>query len=97
MDRVLVEDVITLLRWHPFPTRYVGHIKEIISVPFIHRFFKEKDLFKVYQRCIKNKYKNSPKIIDKINQSHINIMNKAVSFAELKMPMNLLWLKKCIN
>jgi SAM-dependent methyltransferase len=48
ISRVLKPGGLFLCRWHPFRTRYGGHLNDILSLPFVHLFFPEKVVVNLY-------------------------------------------------
>jgi SAM-dependent methyltransferase len=60
--RVLKPGGLLLSRWHPWRTRYGGHLDTMISVPFAHLVFSERDLVRSFYRLGVKRFGRFPRV-----------------------------------
>lgn len=98
IKRVLKPNGLFLNRWHPYTTRHGSHVNGLIGIPFVHLFFSEANIMRVYEKLLKERaesvgntllYKLDDKSFRKwesigLNFNFFNIvmMTQATRFAE---------------
>jgi len=58
--RVLKPGGLCLSRWHPWRSRYGGHLDALIAVPFAHLIFRERDLVRSFYRLGVQRFGHCP-------------------------------------
>jgi SAM-dependent methyltransferase len=58
--RVLKPGGLCLSRWHPWRSRYGGHLDTMIAVPFAHLVFREQDLVRSFYRLGVKRFGHCP-------------------------------------
>lgn len=81
--RVLRPGGVLLLRWHPYATRFGGHLQDVLAIPFIHRMLPDRVLIWLYRETLQAKYE--PAMVKKyISESGINLNPDPPTLSGLK-------------
>lgn len=55
IKRILKPNGFFLNRWHPYATRHGSHVNGLIGIPFVHLFFSEANIMRVYEKLLRER------------------------------------------